>query len=712
MDKKEYYTGIDYFRFIAALLIIAIHTSPLAKISDMGNFILTRIVARIAVPFFFMASGFFMLSRYDYMGKRLIKFVKKTSVIYGISIIMYLPVNILNGYFKVDNLIPNFIRDILFDGTMYHLWYLPAAITGGALALYLIRHFDYKGAFLISGILYLTGLFGDSYYGITGKFMGIYQYIFQMCDYTRNGIFFAPIFFVLGGFMTEQDSKLSVKKSLIGFGISFFLMLFEALTLHGLNVQRHDSMYVFLVPCMYFLFMYMLSFRGKQIAGLKITSLVMYVIHPMIIALLSTISGLSENLAFLVDNFLVNFAVVSILSVLFSIMSAVGLKKIRHEQEKSPGYTTGAYVEINLDCLKHNVNVLRNAAGQKCELMAVVKDKAYGHGSYEISTCLDKIGVRAYAVATIDEGIKLRQYGIRGEILILGYTMVKRADELKRYNLTQTLISPEYADALNGQGIHVKAHIKIDTGMHRLGYDKTAVREVKEAFNMKYIKVNGIFTHLCCADSHKEEDVRFTYGQINGFYKLINGLKRSGIDVPKLHIQSSYGLLNYPWLKCDYVRTGVALYGVKSTPEDSMKLELDLQPVLSLKSRIILIRKLKRGDFAGYGRSFVVEKDSIIAIVPVGYGDGIPRSLSNGVGAVLINGQAAPVAGRICMDSLAVDITHIKDASIGDTVTLISNESDTLCAADVAKKTGSISNELLCRIEARMPVIVTEKNWQ
>lgn len=712
MDKNKYYTGIDYFRLIAALLIIAIHTSPLGKISDIGNFILTRVVARVAVPFFFTASGFFMLSRYDYMGKRLMKFEKRMAVLYGISILIYLPVNLINGYFRQDNLIPNLIRDILFDGTMYHLWYFPAAMVGGALALCLIRQFDYKGAFVIAGLLYFIGLFGDSYYGMTGAFMGIYKYIFQMCSYARNGIFFAPVFFVLGGFLAEQGCSLSAGKCVVGFFTSLMLMLFEALTLHGLNVQRHDSMYMFLVPCIYFLFYFLMHVQGKKIVWLKSASLIIYIIHPMIIAVLSTVSGLSGNLGVLADNFLVNFVVVSALSVLFGVLSAAAVEKSGMVKKKSPDYTDRSYVEINLDYLEHNVNVLKHAMGQECELMAVVKDEAYGHGGYEISTCLDKIGVRAYAVATIDEGIKLRKYGIRGEILILGYTMVERARELKRYNLTQTLISPEYADALNGQKIHVNAHIKIDTGMHRLGYDKTAAGAVRKAFHMKYIKVDGIFTHLCCADSARKEDIRFTHGQINGFYKLINELKRSGIAVPKIHIQSSYGLFNYSWIKCDYVRTGVALYGVKSQPRDSTKLKLDLQPVLSLKSRIILIRKLKQGDFAGYGRSFVVEKDSIIAIVPVGYGDGIPRSLSNGVGAVLINGQTAPVIGRICMDSLMVDITHIKNVLVGDMVTLISNESDTVGAADMAKKTGSISNELLCRIGARVPVIVAEKNWQ
>lgn len=706
MDKREYYTGIDYFRFIAALLIIAIHTSPLGKINDTGNFILTRVVARVAVPFFFMTSGFFMLSRYDYNGARLIKFIKRTAILYGISILLYMPVNIYNGYFKMDYFIPNLIKDILFDGTMYHLWYLPAAIMGGAVALYLVRHFDYKAAFAISGILYFIGLFGDSYYGVSDRLSDIYTYIFQVCDYTRNGIFFAPVFFVLGGFIAENKGKVSLAKSLWGFVISFSLMLFEALTLHSLNVQRHDSMYIFLLPCMYFLFQFLLNFKGKCIAWLKSASLIIYIIHPMMIVMVGIFSGISQRWAILSDDFLINFAVVCVLSVSFSIIAVFFFERIKSKQDKNSVCTDRTYIEINLKHLEHNVCELKNAMGSECELMAVVKDEAYGHGGYEISTHLDKIGIRAYAVATIDEGIKLRKYGVRGEILILGYTMVSRANEIKRYNLTQTLISPDYADALNEQGICVKAHIKIDTGMHRLGFDREAVSEVKKCFSMKNIAVTGIFTHLCCSDSNFEDDIKFTKGQIKGFYDLLDALKEAGISLPKIHIQSSYGLLNYPELACDYVRAGVALYGVKSLPEDAQKQPLDLRPVLSLKSRIILIRQVKKGDSVGYGRSYIAEKDSIIAILPVGYGDGIPRSLSGGMGAVLINGMTAPIVGRICMDQLAVDITHIKDATVGDMATLISNNNDSLCSADVAKKAGSISNELLSRMGQRLPILL------
>lgn len=169
MQKSKSYTGIDCFRFIAALLIVAIHTSPLASFNQTADFILTRIMARVAVPFFLMTSGFFLISRYTRNAGRLIGFIKSTVMIYGAAILIYIPVNIYNGYFRMDNLMPNIIKDIIFDGTIYHLWYLPASVTGAVIAWYLVKKAGYKKAVAVSGILYLIGMFGDSWYGISEK---------------------------------------------------------------------------------------------------------------------------------------------------------------------------------------------------------------------------------------------------------------------------------------------------------------------------------------------------------------------------------------------------------------------------------------------------------------------------------------------------------------------------------------------------------------
>lgn len=310
--------------------------------------------------------------------------------------------------------------------------------------------------------------------------------------------------------------------------------------------------------------------------------------------------------------------------------------------------TERAWIEVNLQNLRHNAAVLQKAMPQGCELMAVVKCRAYGHGDLLVPKELEQAGVKAFAVATIEEGIRLRENGIRGEILILGYTDVRRAADLVRYDLMQSIIDYEYAQTLNEQGIlagvAVKTHVKIDTGMHRLGIPADALCEVREVFAMKAIKVCGIYTHLCCADSRKPENIAYTKEQIALFYRLLDALKKEGILLPKQHIQSSYGLLNYPDLKCDYVRTGIALYGVLSSADD----------------------------------------DTVL---------------------MLIRHQLVPVIGRICMDQLIVDVTDAVDIMPGDIATLIGAEGcPELSAPYVAQNAGRISNELLCRMGTRLPV--------
>lgn len=709
MTKNESYSGIDYFRFIAALLIVAIHTSPLSSFSETGNFIFTRIVSRVAVPFFFMTSGFFLISRYTCNAEKLEAFIKKTTLIYGVAILLYIPINVYNGYFKMDNLLPNIIKDIVFDGTLYHLWYLPASIIGAAIAWYLVKKLNYPKALMVASVLYLIGLFGDSYYGITEKISclnSLYTYIFQVTDYTRNGIFFAPIFFILGGFIADNRPQITFGKSFLGFAISLALMLGEAMILHHFDLQRHDSMYVFLLPCMYFLFIVILHFKGKRLVSLRTASLIIYIIYPMMIVVIRLFSKLLHIQKLFVENSIVHYFAVCLTSVVFSVVLTTMWNKYKPKKAKHTADTDRAYLEIDLNNLEHNVKVLKRAMPQKCELMAVVKAEAYGHGLYEIATHLNKIGVKAFAVATIDEGIKLRQYGVLGEILILGYTAPARAKELRKYDLTQTLIDYKYALLLDKQGYDVMTHIKVDTGMHRLGFDAKDIEKISAVFSMKHIKVSGIYTHLCAADSVDEKDIFFTNVQIESFYNLLNQLKEKGITIPKIHIQSSYGLLNYPELKCDYVRVGVSLYGVLSSPNDRTKLHLDLRPVLSLKSRVILLREIKKGESVGYSRSFVANRDSLIALLPVGYADGYPRNLSCGKSYVLINGHQAPVVGKICMDQLAVDVTDIPNVKTGSIATLIGKDGkEEITAPMVAESAESITNELLSRMGHRLNII-------
>lgn len=409
----------------------------------------------------------------------------------------------------------------------------------------------------------------------------------------------------------------------------------------------------------------------------------------------------------LMENSIVQFLAVCLISAAFGAAIIMIRYRYRPKKTKYANNTDRAYIEIDLNNLEHNVKVLKNAIPAGCELMAVVKAQAYGHGMYEIATYVNRMGIKAFAVATIDEGIEMRRSGISGDILILGYTAPERAGELRKYDLMQTLIDYDYALLLHEQGYDIKAHIKVDTGMHRLGFDVDDIEKIAEVFSMKHIKVCGIYTHLCVADSLDEQDIRFTNFQIDNFYKLLGSLKDKGIIIPKIHIQSSYGLLNYPDLKCDYVRVGIALYGVLSYPGDRTRLQLDLRPVLSWRTRVILLRKIKKGDSVGYGRAFVADRDSMIAVLPVGYADGFPRNLS-GKSYVLIKGRKAPVVGTVCMDQLAVDVTDIPGIKVGETVTLIGREgNEEISAPVVAESSGSISNELLSRMGRRLKVVCT-----
>jgi serine/alanine racemase len=239
--------------------------------------------------------------------------------------------------------------------------------------------------------------------------------------------------------------------------------------------------------------------------------------------------------------------------------------------------------------------------------------------------------------------------------------------------------------------------------MHRLGISACDVGKISQIFDLGGVKIKGMFTHLSVADQKDEEAVEYTRGQIDEFYQLVKRLGDRGIVIPKLHVQSSYGLMNYPELHCDYARMGIALYGSFSRQGDQSRLPVQLKPVLSIKARIALIREVPTGDCVSYGREFPIKRDSRIAVLPIGYADGLPRNLSYGTGEVLLHGQRAPIIGRICMDQLLIDVTDIEGVEREDIVTLIGRDGqDELTASEVAEAAGSITNELLCRLGSRL----------
>ncbi len=367
--------------------------------------------------------------------------------------------------------------------------------------------------------------------------------------------------------------------------------------------------------------------------------------------------------------------------------------------------TQRAWIELDLDALTHNVETLRALMRPGCQLMAVLKANAYGHGAAIIGRHLDAIGVRAFAVATVEEGEALRRAGVRGDILIFGYTSPERVSELRALDLTATAVSMTHARELQAAGVPVKVHIEIDTGMHRFGVRWDDPGSVELIMGMDKLDVRGLYTHLSCSDSLEAGDMEYSRLQIDRFRSVTSRLRRKGFRIPKTHIQSTYGLLNYPELKCGWARIGVALYGVLSYVDRPTRVKPDLRPVLSLRARAASIQTVRAGEGVGYGRAFRAGRDSRVAAVSIGYCDGVPRALS-GVGGVLIRGRYAPIVGRICMDQLTVDVTDIPAAAPGDVVTVIGGDGDlTIGAALVAEQSGSFTPELLGRLGTRLPAV-------
>ncbi len=368
-----------------------------------------------------------------------------------------------------------------------------------------------------------------------------------------------------------------------------------------------------------------------------------------------------------------------------------------------------AWIELDMKNLRHNANALQKLLTPNCLLMPAIKANAYGHGAVLIAKELVRLGIRSFCVASVSEGIELRRNGICGELLILGYTPPEQAALLHKYHLTQTVVDSTYAKILNEYGIKLKVHIKVDTGMHRLGERSEHIEEISSIFYCKNLTVTGIFSHLCTAESVTKADRNYTITQAERFQDTVALLQKRGCSCGKVHLLASYGLMNYPQFAGDYARIGIALYGVLSTREDLTMCPVELKPVLSVKARIAVIKELYAGEGAGYGLQYTADTDRRIAVVSIGYADGIPRALSCGGGSVLVHGCKAPIIGRICMDQMLIDVTGIPDVKSGDSVVLIGKSgSCEITAYDLAEQCGTITNELLSRLGSRLNRIPVE----
>lgn len=708
---KQNGSSLDWFKLAAALLVVAIHTSPLLSFNEEADFFLTRVLARLAVPFFLTVTGHFVLTDYirgnSSQFTPIKKYIKKILLLYGAAIVLYLPIGIYAGHYQ--NLSPlELLRMLLFDGTFYHLWYFPALIVGILLLCLLKRFLTGKIVFIIVIILYLIGLLGDSYWGLISespKIAYIYQRGFQFFTYTRNGIFMAPLFLFMGTELQQkplQNKKYSMLRG-IWFMLAFSLMTVEAFLLRFFKVQRHDSMYLSLPFCIFFLCQLLLSCQCKPSKKIRKISSCIYLLHPAMIVVVRGAAKLLHAENILIKNSIGRYTAVCLLSVCAALLLVKGSAYFNTKPYK----VDRAWIELDRKALRHNAAVLQSLLPKGCCLMPVIKSNAYGHGAVLIAKELNAIGIRQFCVACISEGIQLRKKGVKGKILILGYTHPNQFFLLRRYRLTQTVVDYSYAKQLNAWGKKLSVHIAVDTGMHRLGERSDHITQFDTMFQMKKLHIEGIFTHLCAADTDTRESREFTEMQLQKFFQLLSELQARGHLCPPVHLQSSYGVLNYAELPGNYARVGIALYGVRSAKSDYDKSAAPLQPVLSLKARIATVKELYPGESAGYGLAFTANRFMKIAVLTIGYGDGVPRTLSCGKGTVLIRGQRAPVIGQICMDQTTVDVTDISNVLPGDAAVLIGpSGSDCLTAYDMAEAANTITNEIFSQLGSRLNRIV------
>ena len=707
MKEDKQYGRLDSFRVFAALLVICIHTSPLSSLNPDADFLLTRVFARLAVPFFLMATGCFVLPQTLFAAPRSMRtpwqFVKKTSLLYGIATLIYLPISLYAGHFRQAGLL-DVLRAMFFDGTFYHLWYLPAAILGVLLVGLLSRWLRFRGVLIVSAVLCLAGLLGDSYFGATSQvptLFALYRAGFHIFSYTRNGLFYAPLFLCLGAWFGKEERTLPRFSLWVGFSLSLTLMTAEALLLRRLGWPRHDSMYLLLPVCAFFLFALLAGKQAQASKRLRVLATWVYILHPLCIVLVRLPAKISDAFLPLVQNSMLHFLSVTLLSFLAALPIALLTSR------RKRCFMSRAWIELDRAALRNNVIALQSVLPRNCKLMAVVKANAYGHGAALVARELRSLGVSSFCVATVLEGVELRKSGTRGEILILGYTHPAQFQLLRRYRLTQTVADAAYAAVLAEYGRKVSVQVALDTGMHRLGERCERFEDILRIFSYRNLTIKGVYSHLCADDADSPEARTYTHMQAEALETTIARLRQAGCTVENVHLQASYGLLNYPALQGSAVRAGIALYGMLSTRLDTERCALPLQPVLSLKARVALVKDLFKGEAAGYGLTHVAERDSKIAVLTIGYADGLPRALPSGAGKVLINGCAAPIIGRICMDQTMVDITGIPNVSSGDIAVLIGKSSgEEITACDLAEQAGTISNEILSRLGGRLERVI------
>lgn len=362
------------------------------------------------------------------------------------------------------------------------------------------------------------------------------------------------------------------------------------------------------------------------------------------------------------------------------------------------------YASIDLHAIRHNINEVRKHIRKETKIMAVVKANAYGHGAVPVARALEDL-VDAYGVAMIEEAIELREAGIDKRILILGHTGEGWYEELVKYGISQTVYTVEMAERLSEaaqvQGKRVPIHIKLDTGMGRIGFAPTeeSLDEVERIAGLPGLVLEGIFTHFARADEKTIEPARepfFTY------LDFVAGLEKRGIRIPIKHVANSAAVLSFPEANLDMVRSGIMTYGLYPS-EEVPKEKLPLRPAMEWKALISYVKEVEPGTSISYGGTFTAEHPMKVATVPVGYADGMKRDLS-GKGRVLVHGEYAPILGRVCMDQFMIDVTGIPGVKMGDVVTIFGRDGNHMIPVEeVAALSHSFNYEFVCSVTNRVP---------
>lgn len=369
------------------------------------------------------------------------------------------------------------------------------------------------------------------------------------------------------------------------------------------------------------------------------------------------------------------------------------------------------YAKIDLDAVAWNMEQMKKNLKEGTEMVAVIKTDGYGHGAVQVASMLESYDyVWGYAVATLDEAVVLRAAEIQKPILVLGCIFPDQYWEMLKYEIRMNVYTKEMAEAISAlaveKGEQAYVHIKLDTGMARLGFsaEESSIEEIKEIAELPNLVLEGVFTHFAKAD---EEDKTFTMMQLEKFEWMTQRLEEEGVTFPYVHASNSAGIIDVRRADYNLVRAGIAIYGLYPS-EEVDKERVQLKPALSLKSHIAFVKDIPAGTPVSYGGDFVSEHQMRIATIPIGYGDGYPRSLSD-TGYVLIRGKKAPIIGRICMDQFMVDVSDIPEVKFGDKVTLIGRDQEEYLPVEkLSELSGRFNYEFVCDLGKRIPRVYVQ----